>query len=77
VFIKATDLKIASKTVIIHDDSETFSIISMLSNNELRMDRPPMGYLNIEHKDFDLNIFECSKVYFFITLIFTIMICLI
>ena len=52
----------ASKTVIIHDDTEKFSIIDFLRSAENIQERPIVDYCTLKYNNKDLNIFECSEV---------------
>ncbi len=58
----------ASKTLIIHDGAETFSLIGLLSNT--KKERPILDYLTINHLNRKLNIFECSEVFIILTKVY-------
>jgi hypothetical protein len=48
--------------VIIHDETENFSITDVLRSAEVIQDRPIMDYCTLKYKNKDINIFECSEV---------------
>lgn len=50
----------SSKTVILNDDHQTFSIVNMLSKT--KQNREPLNYIKLNHANKNLNIYECSEV---------------
>ncbi len=48
--------------MIIHDETENFSITDVLRSAEVIQDRPIMDYCTLKYKNKDINIFECSEV---------------